>query len=329
MKSLARISLFLVIFAITPIAIHSSVIAQDAKTDKPEDVIQPTHANVKYGDEARQVMDVYLAKSDKPTPVVFFIHGGGWLTGDKSSAVKSLNIPKLNDAGISVVAINYRYVSQAYEAGIQPPVKWPLYDAARALQLTRHNAKEWNLDQEKIGATGGSAGACTTLWLAMHDDLADPKSDDPIARESTRLACAYLSGAQTTLDPQILREWIPNSNYGGHAFGAYVRAPDTPNREKQFQEYYEKRNAYLKEIEEYSPINHASKDDPPMYLFYSQNEPFEKGTKQKDPTHSVGLGFILKEKFPSRDDVVVVYRGDSSVKPVSATDYFIRYLGAK
>ena len=66
-------------------------------------------------------------------------------------------------------------------------------------------------------STGGSAGAGISLWLAFHDDLADPQSPDPIARESTRLTCAGVMGPQTTLDPQQMKEWTPNSRYGGHA----------------------------------------------------------------------------------------------------------------
>ena len=105
------------------------------------------------------------------------------------------------------------------EQGVDPPVKACVHDAARALQTIRSKAKEWNVDPKRIGATGGSAGACTSLWLAFHDDLADPKSTDPIARESSRLACAARGWVQTSLDPKELQEWIPNAEYGGHAFG--------------------------------------------------------------------------------------------------------------
>ena len=147
----------------------------------------PTFANVAYGKHERQVLDFYQAKSDKPTPLVFYIHGGGWRGGDKNSVG---NVKPFLDAGISVVAINYRYVQNGVEEKVEPPVKAPLEDAARALQFVRSKAKEWNLDKKRIGATGGSAGGCSSLWLAFHDDMADPKSDDPIARESTRLYCA-------------------------------------------------------------------------------------------------------------------------------------------
>ena len=40
--------------------------------------LAPTKANVPYGTHERQVLDFYQAKSDSPTPVVFYIHGGGW-----------------------------------------------------------------------------------------------------------------------------------------------------------------------------------------------------------------------------------------------------------
>ena len=60
--------------------------------------------------------------------------------------------------------------------------------------------------------------ALALAWLAFHDDMADPKSGDLVARESTRLACAAVIGAQTTLDPKQMVEWTPNSRYGGHAW---------------------------------------------------------------------------------------------------------------
>ncbi len=151
------------------------------------------------------------------------------------------------DKGISVVAINYRYVKNGVEDKVEPPVKAPLEDAARALQFVRSKAAEWNIDKKRIGATGGSAGGCSSLWLAFHDDMADPKSSDPIARESTRLYCAAVNGAQTSLDPKELREWMPNYGYGAHAFGL-------PN----FQSLIDNREKVLKWIKEYSPIEHVS-----------------------------------------------------------------------
>lgn len=266
--------------------------------------------DVPYGSHPRQVLDFYPAKSDKPTPVVFYIHGGGWQGGDKKT-----NPNAFLDKGISVVAINYRYVKNGVEGKIEPPVKAPLEDAARALQFVRSKAAEWNLDKIRIGATGGSAGACSSLWLAFHADLADPKSEDPIARESTRLYCAAVNGAQVSLDPKELREWMPNYGYGAHAFGL-------PN----FQSLIDNREKVLNWIKEYSPIEHVSSDDPPIGLFYGGEVPVV-GASPKDPTHSGIMGVKLKERLDgAKVNVVLVHPGESSPMYKNSTEYLIAHL---
>jgi acetyl esterase/lipase len=285
----------------------------------------PTTENVPYGTHPRQVLDFYQAKGDHPTPVVFAIHGGGWVNGDKSS-YRGL-AKRVNDAGISLVAINYRFTIQAAEAKVEPPVKWPLEDAARALQFVRSKAKEWNLDKERIGATGGSAGGASSLWLAFHDDMANAKSDDPVARESTRLYCAAVNGAQTTLDPKVLREWMPNYRYGGHAFGVTGKN----NRDGAFQEFFEARDKLLPWIQEYSAMTHVSKDDPPIFMEYgAQKKAPVKGEEQTDPTHSALLGMILIEKLKAAGvEGILVYPGQTHEKYKTSADFLIDRLPRK
>lgn len=285
---------------------------------------EPSAKDVPYGKHERQVLDLYQAKSKKPTPVVFFIHGGGWSANSKANVHKLLEVQRLLDAGISVVAINYRYVQQAQQAKVHPPVKWPLEDAARALQFVRSKAADWNLDKKRIGACGGSAGACSSLWLALHDNMADPKSPDPISRESTRLWCAAVVGAQTCLDPRIMREWMPNISYGGHAFGF---RNDDKDRVAEFERFYQGRDKVLPFIRKYSPIEHVSADDPPLWLSYSQNTPAIKGEKQKDPTHSALFGLMLEEKLkPLGVEIIVTYPAKRAGKFKTATDYLIAKL---
>ncbi len=97
------------------------VVAHASVADEPKQLL-----NVPYGTHPRQVLDFYQAKSDKPTPVVFYIHGGGWQGGDKKTNPKAFL-----DKGISVVAVNYRYVKNGVEEKVEPPVKASLHDAAR------------------------------------------------------------------------------------------------------------------------------------------------------------------------------------------------------
>lgn len=274
--------------------------------------------NVAYGSHPRQVLDLYQAVSDTPTPVVFYIHGGGWQNGDKKTNPKAFL-----DKGISVVAINYRYVKNAVEEKIEPPVKAPLEDAARALQFVRSKAAEWNLDKRRIGATGGSAGACSSLWLAFHDDLADPKSDDPVARQSTRLFTAAVLGAQTTLDPKQMKQWTPNSRYGSHAFGIFKPGPR--EFQQDFEAFLEKRDSILPWINEYSPYALVSSDDPPVYLFYSA--PPALGQVQKDPTHTSNFGVKLQEHLRSVGvECELVYPGAPDVKHATAEEYLVDRL---
>src|SRR5690349_17701823 len=106
-----------------------------AKTDPKR---QPDVANVSYGPHERNVMDVWKAKSDRPTPLLVFIHGGGFRGGSKEAIAPYLLNGCLAN-GISVVAINYR---------LSPEVTFPAHymDSARAVQFARSKAKDWNLD---------------------------------------------------------------------------------------------------------------------------------------------------------------------------------------
>ncbi len=284
----------------------------------------PTHANVSYGPHERQVLDFWKAESDQPTPLLFHIHGGGWVAGDKRLVA---NLEKYLAAGISVVSINYRYSTQAQLAGVKPPVEWPISDAARALQFVRRQAAEWNLDKARIGASGTSAGACSSLWLALHNDLAEPRSADPVARESTRLWCAAVIGAQTSLDPQQLKEWTPNSRYGGHAFGFMPDPRDNKTRDTQFAEFLAARESILPWIKKYSPIEHVTADDPPIYMIYATAPVL--GEEQKDPTHTANYGVKLQEKLRSVGVASeLVYPGAPEVKHLQVHDYLIEKLKA-
>lgn len=282
-----------------------------------------TLSNVPYGDHPRQVLDFWKAPGTKPTPVVIHIHGGGWEAGSKGFVPGTAQYLA---AGISVVSISYRYTWQAQADGVSPPVSAPLHDAARALQFVRSKAGEWNIDKTRIGATGTSAGACSSLWLAFHDDMADPQSADPIARESTRLFCAAVDSAQTSLDPQQMKEWTPNSRYGAHAFGfAEASATHARSQDAMFADFLAHRNDVLPWIKEYSPIEHASSDDPPIYLIYPAAPGI--GQSQSDPTHSANFGVKLQERLDElKVECELVYPGAPKVKHTTIASYLIEKL---
>ncbi len=296
----------------------------DAEAKKALDgprIPNPDVYDFAYGTHPKQVLHFWKAKATQPTPLVFSIHGGGWNSGGRLNGAGGMLIPLL-DAGISVVSVEYRFISEATKDGLVPPVKGPMHDAARALQTVRSKANEWNIDPRRIAATGGSAGACTSLWLAFHADLADPDSSDPISHQSTRLMCAAVTGAQTSLDPAQMKEWTPNSRYGGHAFGF---AGDRAKGISQFDEFLSRRESILPWIAEYSPYALVTSDDPPVFLYYAAAP--NLGQPEKDPTHSANFGLKLQEHCQSTGvPCELAYPGSKGNRHDSVLAYLLSQL---
>ena len=264
---------------ITP-AEHKAARDQRPARRKRPPVAKPDHADVKYGPHERNVFDLWLAKSDAPTPLVIYYHGGGFRAGDKRSINRML-LARLLEGGVSVAAANYRLSRTA-------PFPAPMHDSARALQFIRHHAKEYNLDPARVGATGGSAGAGISMWLAFHDDLADPKSGDPVARQSTRLRAAVVYGAQSSYDPRFIRKLF-NTRHVHPALIPFFGMKSAEDIDSpKFHPLFE----------EASVINHATADDPPVMLFYPQpNRPLPPNSSGGRHIHHPKLGIVLKEKL--------------------------------
>ena len=277
------IILGLVIF----VAANRSGFAQSVISPPYENV---KYENVKYGPHERNVLDFWQAKSDRPTPLLVSIHGGGFLVGEKT--VPKQLLKDCLDAGISVAAINYRFSSQA----IAPAA---FYDGARAIQFLRHQAKAWNIDPNRVVSSGESAGAGISLWLAFHKDLADPNSSDPISRESTRLTCAIVYEGQSSYDPRFVRNMFPGRDI--HKVMPLQKLFDV-DMEKLDELPAEK----YKLFEEVSAINHVTADAPPVQLWYANPMDVEVST-QRIGIHHPMFGKLLKEKmatFNRRCEVV-------------------------
>lgn len=267
----------------------------------------PTHANVSYGPHERNILDVWSAKADAPTPLLIFIHGGGWAGGDKADVpVKLVNA--MLAQGVSVVAINYRYSTIA-------PLPAPVYDAARAVQFLRSKAGEWKFDKKRFGAYGISAGGCTTLWLACHDDLADPRSSDPVARESTRLQCAVGMSPQTCLEPDIVIDWV-GEQIMNHAMIA--RAVGV----KKGEDVRKPKPEWTRLLHEFSPITHVSKDDPPMLISNPKIDPLP-ATSAGSAIHHAAMGMKFRDRANAVGATCVLRIEDRKVPAIPTPEEFL------
>jgi acetyl esterase/lipase len=276
--------------------------------------MDPTLWREQYGPSRRQVFSLYCPETDKPAPVLVYIHGGGWLGGD---GLKDANrgrfdglIKRMHAKGIAVAVINYRF----------SPLPDPVYDAARAIQFLRYNATKYNLDKTRFAATGFSAGATTSLWLALHDDLADPKAADPVLRESTRLSGAVIRGVQSSIDPVTIRKWgiaeaIKHS--------MICRAAGFNSNKEMDAKYESKKDVY----KEFSPITHASKDDPPVRV--EARSPLDR---KKDYIHHTRFAYEFKkvaDQVGLSCDLVLAKQDRSLVPPAkdrNETEFLVRVL---
>ncbi|MDB6027136.1 MAG: acetyl esterase [Verrucomicrobiales bacterium] len=270
----------------TPMKIFSfllflaATVAAHAVTNDICPAIFPDLRNVKYGPHDRNVLDLWQTKSTKPAPLLIYIHGGGWRGGDKS-VIPACLLTFMLEHGVSVASINYRYSDNA-------KLPAPVHDAARAVQFLRSKAKEWHLNKNRFAATGASAGACTALWLAYHDDLADSKSNEPAARESSRLCAVVGVSGQTSIDPEVIGSWVGDQVMDHGMIWTAVGAKSRDELKLQPADY---RTLF----QEFSPINHVSRDDPPVMLLYPTPSPLptsDPGTA----IHHAMFGIKLKEK---------------------------------
>lgn len=241
------------------------------------------------------------------------IHGGGFRNGNKSVSPDLLR--KCLDSGISVVAITYRLTDVA----IAPA---QFLDSARAIQFIRHNAKDWNIDPKRIAATGGSASAGLSLWLGFHDDLADPKSDDPVPRQSTRLTCMSVFNGQTSYDPRFIRDLFPGKDIYKETALAKLFDVDLSKLDDLPEEKY-------KLFEFVSSINHLTKDDAPAQLIYA--------SKLDTPIKSQGIGIhhprfgqALKERMDKLGIECEVHTGVGRAESSDLTCAFVKkHFGLK
>lgn len=223
--------------------------------------------NLKYGEGERNVLDLWIADEKVNSPLIIYIHGGGFSSGNKESAYRknSFNrIKKFIDNGISFATINYRFRNN--EDGIITS----LNDAKRALQFLRFNSDVYSLDKSKIGVMGSSAGATSSMWIGFFDDMADINSNDPIERESTKVSLIVGIAAAHTMD---LNRWKEMANIEqSYMDELTLQFMGKLDRDKWMKKTFDK--DYISKIDFFDQMD---KNDPPFFIVN-----YGKNTKPKN-----------------------------------------------
>jgi len=132
------------------LAVAADARAQDVKRDIPyADPSQP-----------RQVLDVYSPPGAKNLPVVFWIHGGGWQTGDKKDV--QLKPQAFTEKGFVFVSTNYRLLPDVDMGTL-------IRDVAKAVRWTHEHIAEYGGDPKRLLVMGHSAGAQLAALICIDD----------------------------------------------------------------------------------------------------------------------------------------------------------------
>jgi len=193
-------------------------------------------------------MDVYFPEAGGPWPVLAYVHGGAWMRGDKSEAAALAR--GLTAEGYLVVSINYR---------LYPAAKFPdmIEDIKCAIRFLRANAGEYNLDPNRIGASGASAGAHLAALLGTADEGAGFDVGEYLDQSSRVQAVIAMA------PPTDLRRSFPNADmellrHVGRGQVDFAGA---------------------------SPITYVTADDPPFLLIHGDQDevvPFEQSQLMYD-----------------------------------------------
>ncbi len=207
-------------------------------------------------------MDVYQPGAPVPVmmPVMMYVHGGGWTSGNKSSAEVSLLVGEATRRGYLAVSIDYR---------LAPKYKFPaqIEDTKCAVRYLRANAARYNIDPNRIGAVGASAGGHLVSLLGTTDASAGLEGNGGYSEQSSRVqAVVDLFGPADLL---YLKDYAPVVE---GVFGSKDLLP------------------------KYSPVTYVSHDDPPFLLMHGDKDttvPFSQSQELFDRLIAAGVPATL------------------------------------
>ena len=207
-------------------------------------------------------MDVFTPKKDANGAAVVWVVSGGWFSSH--AGINPAAVQPFLDRGYTVFAVVH---------GSQPRFTIPeiLLDIHRAVRFIRTNAKLYNIDPDRIGITGGSAGGHLSLMQGTAGTLGDPKAKDPVDRTSSRV--------------QAVACFFPPTdflNYGEKGKDAIGRGTLAAFKAPFDFKIYDPKTRTLERITDeakiveigrtISPITHVSKDDPPTLIIHGDKD---------------------------------------------------------
>lgn len=265
-------------------------------------------------------LDVYQVPSDKPTPVVIQIHGGGWIRGDRPSSSGSMG--PFFAAGMSVVAVQYRNA-------IDAPAPAAVQDVLCALSWVKKNAAKYNFDPNKVVTWGGSAGGHLALMAGYAPASMDPPgcTDQPkvvavidmygasdVAESLTYRGSMDFTHQWIGLDLPLPRDPAPAAASTPATPGSTASTEPTnpdgmPRPRPQPPRWPDPTEAMFARAREVSPLTYIHPGLPPTFIINGDQD------HTYNPTQSYKLKAALDAAHVPNEEDIVVGGGHGNFSP--------------
>ncbi|MFJ9821882.1 alpha/beta hydrolase fold domain-containing protein [Streptomyces sp. NPDC101151] len=267
-----------------------------------------------------RLLDAQVPASAEPVPAVVWIHGGGWLDGDRRFPPPTVPVELLYgmilDAGLAVVSIDYRH-------SLEAPFPAQLHDVKAAIRYVRRFASDLGIDQDRIGVWGESAGGHLAALAGL------------VRADGTDAATA-LEGVEGVRDEdsavRAVVDWYGVSDLGSLLSHALPPSPPGPEYPNPFTALLGGTSAELPELARVaSPVTYAGPATPPPFLLihgtadglvpYSQSEVLAESLERAG-------GQVTLQPVEGADHI---FLGTPDVTPIvsDSVTFLARHLGAR
>jgi len=229
--------------------------------------------DIVYGDAGGRPLKLDLvlpkASGDQLRPLIVFIHGGGWRSGDKAGGVARV-VPFVATGNYVGASIGYRLSGEAI---------WPaqIHDCKAAIRWLRANAAKYRIDPERIGVWGSSAGGHLVNMLGTSGDVKELEGECGSPEASSRVQCVVpFCGPANFLATRRFE--------GGRSPSAVDLLLGGKLDDKQ------------ELAKQASPITYVTKDDPPFLIVHGTADntvPFEQAEMFSEALKKAGVDVTL------------------------------------
>ncbi len=225
-------------------------------------------------------MDIlYPFTGDGPWPVIIYVHGGAWISGNKLDPSGDIDVPALREAGYMTISVSYRLAPEH-------PFPAMIQDVKCAVRYLRAHAAEYNIDPDHIGARGSSAGGHLVALLGLADESVGWDVGPYLDQSSRVQAVVDMYGPSDLREPEFLGQFR-NAVYA----------------------LFRDRNPSAEMLASASPLTYITPDDPPFLIMHG-----DKDTVVNLIQSQILYDALIAAGVPA--EFVVVHGGGHGFRPV-------------